>query len=106
MIVPKLCFQFRNDSRFKLDRRRLEAAHLKYAVLIMAKYPDIRKHKGPTISISLSEAIEDATPMFYKEFMSKYAGNGSLFSCACGEIYILKFRSQLLLSWLLTITGY
>ena len=81
VIVPKLCFKFRNDSRFKLDRRRLEAAHLKYAVLmIMARYPDISKHKCPTISISLSEAIENATPMFYKEFMSKYAGNGPLFS--------------------------
>ena len=78
----------------KLDRRRLEAAHLKYAVLTtMARYPDICNHKGLTISTSLSDTIEDTAPMFYKEFMSKYAGTWlpvSLLVYACDEIiYIL-----------------
>ena len=82
-------FKFRNDNRFKLDRHRLEATHLKYAVLmIMARYPDICKHKCPTISVSLSQAIEEATPMFYKEFMSKYAG--IWFPISLG-VHVVKF---------------
>ena len=57
--------------------------------MIMTRYPDIFKHNCLTISISLSEAIEDVTPMFYKEFMSKYAGMYMVpyyDSCKCGEI--------------------
>ena len=66
---------YRNDHRLKLDRRRLVAAHLRYAVLMVkARYPDICGQKCMLISASSSEAVHDVTPKFFEAFMSKYAG--------------------------------
>lgn len=59
--------------RSKLDRRRLEAAHFKYAVLTVASWyhDDI-----PTIAFSpdLHSTLLEFTPSFQRAFHKKYSG--------------------------------
>lgn len=59
-------------NRACLDRRRLEEAHLKYAVLcVYQRYP----HYFTRLSIDLCirQTLEDITPLFYRAFSARYA---------------------------------
>ena len=52
-----------------MDRRRLEAAHFKYAILkVMSLY---QMQQSP---LSITANIDDVTQWFYKAFMARYAG--------------------------------
>ena len=55
-------------SRVRLDHRRLEAAHQKYAVLnIAAQFPEL--HDGHSfLSPNISDTLQVFTPKFYDAF--------------------------------------
>ena len=59
-------------TRMKLDRRRFEAAHLRYAMLtIMGTYENI----NPTpMHTDVYESLKAFTPNFYECFTTKFAG--------------------------------
>ena len=61
------------SARLALDRRRLEAAHLRYAVLkVVSYYP---KELGTTtIYPDFKITLEFITPLFFSIFRSHYAG--------------------------------
>ena len=69
------CFiYYRSDGRHKMDRRRFETAHFKYAVLKVAtRYPNTFQ-TSPTINTTLSETIDDVTPQYYNAFTLRYSG--------------------------------
>ncbi len=60
--------------RLKLDRRRLEDAHLKYAMIKVSKrYLPESTHW--TMKSDLFSSLNDFTPTYFNWFTSKYAGN-------------------------------
>ena len=60
--------------RIRLDRRRFEEAHLKYAMLkIRARYPAIATGPLP-ISTNIFHTLEKFTPAFYEAFSHRYSG--------------------------------
>ena len=62
--------------RIKLDRRRFEAAHLKYALLMtQSQYPHI--DESISVSTEVYESIKRVTPKFYTSFCMKYSGKYS-----------------------------
>ena len=61
------------NQRIRLDRRRFESAHLKYAMLSIQKcYPTLS-----TLSITVTGEIKETmlsfTPAFYQAFCKKYS---------------------------------
>ena len=60
-------------SRIRLDRRRFETAHLKYALLVMEKRHENIKTHIP-MQTDLSETLQAFTPLFYEAFTKKYSG--------------------------------
>ena len=65
------CF-YRADERLKADRRLLEAAHLKYAILkVMKRYPEMFKHCH--LCVKQEDTLEKLTSNFYSAFTSRYA---------------------------------
>lgn len=64
-------YSFRADERLRVDRRRLEAAHLKYAALkVMKRYPET--FKDYCICVKQEDTLEKITGYFYSAFTSKY----------------------------------
>lgn len=60
----------------RLDRRRLEAAHFKYAVLkVMKRYPDTFQQQK--ISVTLADTLKKVTQDFYTAFTTRYSGKNS-----------------------------
>lgn len=60
--------------RCKLDRRRLEAAHFRYAILnVLSWYPDTIKRI--TFSSDLKETLLQFFPVYQRAFHVKYSGN-------------------------------
>lgn len=60
-------------TRTALDRRRLESAHLHFAVLNIAKqYPD--HFKGQLIHCDLQITLEEITPKLFQLFRQEYGG--------------------------------
>ena len=79
---------FNSDSagmdRLRLDRRRLEEAHMRFCILdVFKQYP----HTFPTwnISTSLQQSLDHIIPHYFNAFSAKYAGqltyHSRLFSC-------------------------
>ena len=59
----------------KLDRRRLEAAHFKYAILtVVSWYPD-QIDSEIRFSSDLQDTLLQITPLFQHAFHKKYSGN-------------------------------
>ena len=59
-------------SRARLDYRRLEEAHLKFAVLnVYERYPSSFLSRK---IYSIADTLEVITPNFYKAFEARYAG--------------------------------
>ena len=57
----------------KLDRRRLEEAHMKFCVLdVFVRYPQV--FSTWKIFLNLQQCLDDVTPTYYNAFTSKYAG--------------------------------
>jgi hypothetical protein len=56
----------------KLDRRRLEQAHLKFCVLqVYGRYPDVFPRW--IIRKSMDLTLDDVTPTFFRAFEDRYA---------------------------------
>lgn len=73
----------------KLDRRRLEEAHLKFCVLeVYGRYPDVFPRWIIRKSVDLT--LEDVTPAYFRAFEDRYAceyhiaGNFLMGSIFCG----------------------
>ena len=57
-----------------MDRRRLEAAHIKYACLKMVGfYPE--EFKDFTFEGDISNTLDQVTPLLFKLFERTYSGN-------------------------------
>ena len=60
--------------RIRLDCRRFENAHLKYAVLsIHNHYPGIASGLIP-VHTDIASTLESFTPLFYEAFSQRYSG--------------------------------
>ena len=60
--------------RLKLDRRWLEAGHLRYAILnICSQYHDLTC-ASLSIAIDVGITLQKITPVYFNEFTKKYAG--------------------------------
>ena len=71
------CSNLKN--RIKLNRRRLEAAHLKYAVLVTAtNYPDLFGLSDVEVYPDVREKLQHITPKYYSGFKSRYLGKETL----------------------------
>jgi len=74
------------NQRIRLDRRRLESAHLKYAMLSLQRlYPELLT-VPVIVTGEVKETVMKFTPYFYKAFCSRYAGKHFV---SCGHKYIL-----------------
>ena len=66
-----------NDERIKLDRRRFEEAHLRFAVLrVKSSYPDEFSHN--TVLPNIQETLKEITPKYFQLFRHLY---GSMYKC-------------------------
>ena len=65
--------------RIRLDRRRFEAAHLKYALLMTQKRYATIPATGIPMQTELSETLQTFTPLYYEAFTQKYSG---MYMCA------------------------
>lgn len=61
--------------RVRLDRRRLEAAHFKYAVLHVASWYPGDIEREVMFSPDLHQTLLEFTPGFQQAFHKKYSGN-------------------------------
>lgn len=62
----------------RMDRRRFEDAHLKYAVLkVTGRYSECLK--APEFSSDIYATLQVVTPAFYNAFQRKYSGTYELF---------------------------
>ncbi len=60
--------------RIRLDRRRFETAHLKYAVLMThRRYPMIATCPI-AMTTDVTDTLQKFTPIFYEAFCQRYAG--------------------------------
>ena len=60
--------------RLKLDRRRLEEAHLRYAIInVTRRFLPECSHTA--IKGDLCSTLKEFTPTYFKMFTAKYAGN-------------------------------
>ena len=67
-----LLFRDLND-RQKLDRRRFEAAHFKYAVLtVFKRYPSLLDGKKPSLYTNMTQTLDEITPLYFKSFQDCY----------------------------------
>lgn len=58
-----------------MDRRRFEAAHLKYAAIQLAmSYPEAIPPGSFTIKCDVADTLEQITPSLYDAFKARYAG--------------------------------
>ena len=63
------------ERRASMDRRRLEDAHLKFAVLqVISWYPDSLHLTEVPITSSVNEMLKTFTSTYYNLFNAKYAG--------------------------------
>lgn len=67
-------------SRMSLDRRRLEDAHIIYAVLnVMRWYPNGFSDEDKILKPAhFNDILSHLTPVFHKCFSEKYAGNAMI----------------------------
>ena len=64
-----------HPQRQEMDRRRFEAAHLKYACLKMAaQYPMAINISYIGVEADISDPLNKITPILFQCFESKYAG--------------------------------
>jgi hypothetical protein len=71
------------SNRNAMDRRRLEMAHLEYAVLYVCSwYPDdFQKSKLPFKPGSIDDTIDSVCCIYHTAFSSKYAGWLAIANC-------------------------
>lgn len=57
-----------------MDRRRLEAGHIKYAILTVATLYPVEINSPITFSPDLNETLLEFTPTYQTAFHKKYSG--------------------------------
>ena len=69
----------------RLDRRRFESAHLKYAVLMTQnRYPTIGVGPIPMYTdIYITTTLEKYTPHFFEAFCQRYSGTVRMWYIVC-----------------------
>jgi len=82
--------------RIILDRRRLEDAHMIYAVLnVFGWYPAKFGPEQKVIRPShFNEILGKITPIFHQCFSEQYAGTATIYFCNNLRILYLMCRSQ------------
>ena len=61
--------------RQSLDRRRFEAAHLRYAVLkVAASYPELMGTQGLLVYPDVEKTLQIITPALYSSFQARFSG--------------------------------
>ena len=74
-------------NRMKLDRRRFEAAHLRYAMLTtMTNYEDIERIPMYT---DVYESLKIITPAFFESFTKRFAGTECLLTMDIAIVVIM-----------------
>ena len=64
-----------HQQRQQMDRRRFEAAHLKYACLQMAaRYPDAISSAHVKVETCVTDTLNEITPPLFGCFETRYAG--------------------------------
>lgn len=64
-----------HKQRQQMDRRRFEAAHLKYACLqVVARYPEKISLSSVKFDGDATETLNEITPILFDCFEAKYAG--------------------------------
>lgn len=75
-----------HPQRQEMDRRRLEAAHLKYACLrVAAQYPEAISLKSIKFE-DVMETLCEITPTLFSCFEARYAG---MYACMYDKIYYI-----------------
>ena len=69
----------RNDGdqlqfRIRLDRRRLESAHLKYAMLRLQSRHPLTSKIPIKMTSDVSDMLQKFTPVFYEAFSKAFSG--------------------------------
>ena len=58
-----------------MDRRRFEAAHLKYACLSLAEqYPEAVNFSSVQVEADIKHMLNTITPALFKSFEARYSG--------------------------------
>ena len=64
-----------HNKRRQMDRRRFEAAHLKYASLKMVSwYPDTTSYNCVKFEGDVTDTLNEITPPLFSSFEANYAG--------------------------------
>lgn len=78
----------------KLDRRRLEAAHLKYAFLMTAKeYDGLFSLSDMVVYPNVSDTLQNITPKYYAAFQTRYFGGKHILK-NLKPYYMCVFREE------------
>ena len=71
--ITKYFLYSSDPQRLELDRRRLEAAHIKYACLqVVNTYPTA--FKNFEFKDDIMDTLNQVTPVFFQCFEARYAG--------------------------------
>lgn len=75
-VLIRTLFPFRaHYRRQELDRRRFEAAHLKYACLKLAsQYPEAVSFSSIKVETDVQDSLSTITPALFSSFEARYAG--------------------------------
>ena len=67
------------NCRLRMDRRRLESAHIRYAILrVIQSYPDQLSVASTVFHSNTSATLLEFTPTFQRLFHEKYSGENSI----------------------------
>ena len=73
-MLPYLYYRA-HPRRQEMDRRRFEAAHIKYACLqLSAKYPEAVSGSSVPVESDTDNMLQKLTPALFKFFEATYAG--------------------------------
>ena len=75
LILYWYCRHLLLTERLKMDRRRLECAHIRFAILKVARwYPDCFTIENIMFSGNESITLQEFVPLYQKTFHQKYSG--------------------------------
>lgn len=106
LIYPPMCVCYSALSRLKLDRRRLEAAHFKYAILNITSWYADKMESKVTFSPDLNETLLQFIPVYQRLFHTKYSGiymyihrdNMYMYVCTLVHYYIAFGWTQVIVA--------
>ena len=88
------------EERYKLDRRRVEASHMQYAVLqVTSWYPEVFSAKEVLMHSSIDETLISVVSLYHGAFMARNASKLSTIPC----IMILCLLSVIVYNNIITV---